>query len=235
MSTRRRVLLKLTGEVLLSQDKKSLTASVLNTIIMQIKKLHATYDFGIVIGGGNFFRGNQHGRLLGLTASAGHNVGMLATMMNGIIIKDLFEQHGLKTVLLSALPCSEIGSPITTQAITDALNQARIIVFMGGTGNPFFTTDTSAILRGLQMNADEIWKGTLVDGVYSSDPKKDPQAILLHTVSYQETLEHRYGIMDLTAFALASEHKMPIRIFNIFAADALQRVVEESGFGTRIS
>lgn len=235
MSTKKRVLLKLTGELLLSEDKKQLTAFTLNNLIRQLKELHSTHDFGIVIGGGNFFRGNQHGKALGLSAAAGHQVGMLATMMNGIIIKDLLEQQGLQTTLFSALTCPEIGSSITTQSIDNALQQGKILLFTGGTGNPFFTTDTSAILRGLQIKADEVWKGTHVDGVYSADPKKDPHAVLLSTVSYKEALEHRYGIMDATAFALAYEHRMLIRIFNIFTPHALKRASQEPHFGTRIA
>ncbi|MCL4229208.1 uridine monophosphate kinase [Candidatus Dependentiae bacterium] len=235
MSTKKRVLIKLTGELFLSHDKKRLTADVFTTLISDLKELHLTHDIGMVIGGGNFFRGNQHGKALGLTASAGHQIGMLATMMNGLIIKDLLEQHGFLVSLFSALTCPEVGESITSQALHEALGAGRILVFVGGTGNPFFTTDTSAILRGLQMGAQEVWKGTSVDGVYSDDPAKTADVTLLPKLSYQQVLKKRYGIMDATAFALAAEHCIPMRIFNIFVPGALMRAGRGEDIGTCIT
>ncbi len=231
---KKRILLKLTGEILFARDKSALSATKLNQVIDQIKKLASTHQFGIVVGGGNFFRGRQHGKKLGMTASVGHQVGMLATMMNGLILKDLFEQRNMHTSLFCAIPCPEIGAPTSQQAILSAMKREDMMVFTGGTGNPFFTTDTNAVLRGLQIEADEVWKGTSVDGVYDADPAKNSDAKLLREVTYKQALDMKLGIMDATAFALAGEHKQIIRVFNIFKKDALINAAKKKDFGSII-
>ena len=221
MNNKTTVLLKLTGEILISPTTHALDSQHMRSIAAQIKKLQNTHRFGIVIGGGNFFRGSKQGTALGLTPSVGHQIGMLATMMNGLIVKDLFEQEGLPCTIFCAVPASEIGSPISQQAIQTAHAHNSYMVFTGGTGNPFFTTDTTAILRGLQINAHEVWKCTSVDGIYNADPKTNPRAELLKSVSYNDALLNKLGIMDATAIALAREHRLPIRVFNIFSENAL--------------
>lgn len=231
---KKRVLLKLTGELLLSSDKKGLSADMMSTVIAQIKALRATHQFGIVLGGGNFFRGSVQGALLGITASVGHHVGMLATMMNGLIVKDLFEQQGFSVSLFSALSCPEIGLSTSQQSIDTALSLDHILLFAGGTGNPFFTTDTNAVLRSLQMQTKDIWKGTNVDGVYDADPRKNSNAQLLKEVSYSDALQNRLGIMDATAFAMAQQYDQEIRVFNIFTPDALLSVAKDTHFGSVI-
>lgn len=234
MNSKKRILLKLTGEIFLDPTTHALTAKRTTGIIEQIKKLSDTHQFGIVIGGGNFFRGNHQGVALGLTASVGHQTGMLATMMNGLILKDLFEQAGITTDLFCAITCPEVGKSISNQAIATALEQGHTLIFTGGTGNPFFTNDTNAIIRGLQIGAQQIWKGTNVDGVYTDDPRVDPNAQLLKTVSFDQALADKFGIMDLTAFALANQYKQTIRVFNIHAPHSLLQVAADTHFGTTI-
>ncbi len=233
MTSKKRILLKLTGEIFLTPER-GLTASHINRVITQIKQLAATHQFGIVIGGGNFFRGRDQGATLGMTASVGHQAGMLATMLNGLILKDLFEQQGMATTLLCAIACPEVGESISHQAILSASLAGSTIIFTGGTGNPFFTNDTNAVIRGLQIEADEIWKGTNVDGVYDADPRKNKQATLLKKVSYQQALDQNLGIMDATAFTLAKQHKQTIRVFNIFTPGALLEAARNNQFGTTI-
>lgn len=235
MTAKKTILLKLTGEVFMSRDKKSLDNTMLISIAQQIKQLENTYYFGIVIGGGNFFRGNTHGKALGITPSIGHQIGMLATVMNGLIIKDLFEQQGIVSTLFCAVPSSEIGVTISQQAIQHSIEKGSCLIFTGGTGNPFFTTDTTSVVRGLQINAVSIWKATHVDGIYNADPKINPNATLIKKISYQEALDKNLRIMDATAFALAREYRLPIRVFNIFTDNALIKASEDLEFGSIIT
>jgi uridylate kinase len=235
MNDRKKILLKLTGEVFLDPQTRALNATVINSVIVQIKKLNQTHQFGIVVGGGNFFRGNEHGKRLGLSASVGHQIGMLATLMNGLILKDLLENQGLHAALLCAMPSPEIGEAISQQSINGALAHDCTIVFAGGTGNPFFTTDTNAILRSLQIGADEVWKGTNIDGIYDADPKKNPHAKRLHTVRYGEAFEKKLGIMDLTAYAMAEQYDKTVRVFNIFEENALIKAAQDKEFGSIIT
>lgn len=234
MSEKKRILLKLTGEAFISTANNGLNPIVVNDLFTQIKTLSNNYQFGLVIGGGNFFRGKQHGKIMGITPPVGHQIGMLATLMNGLMVKDLLEQHGVTASLFSAITCPEMASSISQQAIENALLKDQVIIFAGGTGNPFFSTDTTAVLRSLQINADEIWKASHIDGVYSADPKKDPQAKLLKKSTYQYALEHKLGIMDATAFTLAAENKKTIRVFSAFEPNALIKASKEKDFGSTI-
>jgi len=235
MSNTKRILLKLTGEAFLSSDDQTLSATKINSIVTQIKKLSSTHQFGIVVGGGNFFRGRIHGPMLGMTPSIAHQVGMLATMMNGLILKDLLEQQGLSTAIFSAITCPQVGSPVSQQTIDAAVGRGQTTIFTGGTGNPFFTTDTTAVLRGLQIRAQEIWKGTKVDGIYTADPKKDPSAQLLKKITYRQALDEKLGIMDSTALALAQTHDEIIRVFDIFQNNALLLADKDPSFGSTIT
>lgn len=234
MNNRSKILLKLTGEIFLDPKTRELNATTVNSVILQIKKLHATHQFGIVVGGGNFFRGNEHGKRLGITASVGHQIGMLATLMNGLILKDLLEKQDLCAALLCAMPSPEIGEAISQQSINAALENDCTIVFAGGTGNPFFTTDTNAILRSLQISAPEVWKGTSIDGVYDADPRLHPNAKRLKTVRYTEAFEKKLGIMDLTAYAMAEQHDKKVRVFNIFEENALIKAAQDKEYGSII-
>jgi len=234
MKKKKRILLKITGTVLIDQKTKELTVSTIISLINQIKKLLTTHQFGIVIGGGNFFRGTQQGSKLGLTPSVAHMIGMLSTIMNGLIIKDIMEQQTLISSHFCALYCPEIGTTITTQKIMSALHNNHVLIFTAGTGNPFFTTDTNAVLRALQMHADEIWKGTNVDGIYTADPHKNPDAKFIPFLTYKQALDQHLTIMDATAFTLANHYKQRIRVFNIFTPDALYHAARDNTFGSTI-
>ncbi len=235
MSAKKTILLKLTGEIFLSPLTKNLDNAMIKNIAKQIKHLSPHYYFGIVIGGGNFFRGNVQGKALNITTSVGHQIGMLATIMNGLIIKDLFEQEEIPSTVFCALPSSEIGTPISQQAIKQTMEQGTCIIFTGGTGNPFFTTDTTAIVRGLQIQADAVWKATHVDGIYDADPRLNTHASLIKRISFQDALDKDLKIMDATAFALAKENKLAIRVFNIFQPNALLNAAESHDFGSIVT
>lgn len=234
MSTKKQILLKLTGAVMTDRSTGEFSQAHVHELIEQIKQLKATHKFGIVIGGGNLFRGSIQGKKVGLSPWVGHQAGMLATAMNGVILKDLFEQKGLSACHLSALDCQQVGLAITPQTIDHALKYDDVVIFSGGTGNPFFTTDTSAVLRALQINATEVWKGTAVDGIFDQDPLKNSNAKKILTISYAKILEKRLGIMDATAYALAEQYKMKIRVFDIFTPNALLQASNDAQFGSTI-
>ncbi|MFH1461764.1 MAG: UMP kinase [bacterium] len=224
----KKIVIKISGELLNSTDS-------LNQVIDQIKTLQLKYKIGIVIGAGNIFRGNQDSKNFGLEAAIGDNAGMLATIINGLILKSLLEKKGVNTKILSALPVPTITDSITQEKINSSLEKNKVIIFVGGTGNPFFTTDTNAILRALQMKADFVLKGTKVAGVFDSDPIKNKDAKLLKTINYNDFLTKNLQVMDLTAITLAKKHNLQIKVFNIFKENSLIKVLEEKDFGTLIS
>ncbi len=232
---KKRILLKLTGEIFLDRNHQTLSPTVANRLIEQIKKLQTSHLFGIVVGGGNFFRGNQHGKMMDLRPAISHQIGMLGTMMNGLMLKDLCEQQDVLAELFCAMPSPEVGKPVAQQTITSGLANQSVLIFTGGTGNPFFTTDTTAILRALQMEAEEVWKGTMVDGIYTADPIKVPTAQRLDTITYDQAIKEKLGIMDLTAYAMAERYQVPVRVFDIFAPNALLEVAQNPKFGSTIS
>lgn len=234
-----RILLKLTGTILQSSNTRSGKAihDFVVTLAEQLKVLHSRYHFGIVIGGGNFFRGDEQGVAYGISSSVGHQVGMLATVMNGFILQDIFRQVGIESTILSAQPLSGIGIAYTAhqENIDHALANNRIIIFAGGTGAPFFTTDTTAVVRALQMHSHIIWKATTVDGIYSANPHQNTHAEKYAQITYNEAIAKELGVMDLAAFVLAYKHKLQIRVFNIFDTQALIRAAEDISFGTLVS
>jgi uridylate kinase len=232
MIPKRRILLKLTGEAFLSTLNHELSPILIKKVFAQIKALQSSIQFGIVVGGGNFFRGKEHGARMDITPAIGHQIGLLATMMNGLVVKDLLEQQDVPTSLFSAVSCPEIASPLSQQGMDKALAQGHTLVFAGGTGNPFFSTDTTAVLRGLQIKAQEIWKATNIDGIYTADPKKNPLAERLPHVTFDYALEHKLKIMDTTAYVIAAENNLPIRVFSIFEPQALMHAAEEKKFGS---
>jgi uridylate kinase len=229
------ILLKITGEIFINRQDKTMTSTHLANLAQQIAQLKDTHQFGIVMGGGNFFRGASSHPKLKINKATGHQIGMLATMMNGLIVQDILTQHGHATTLVCALPAEGIGTYVSQEAITTALNAGHILIFTGGIGTPFFTTDTAAVVRALQMNAHQIWKGTTINGVYSDDPAKNPQAYLIKHLTMQDAIEKKLGIMDTTAYVLAQEHKQSIRIFNIFAENALVHAAHNPQFGSCIA
>lgn len=228
-SPKRLILLKLTGDILAEQQNQAVE------LVTQIKQLSATHQFAIVIGGGNFWRGNQQGQQFKIKAAVAHQVGLLATVMNALILQEIFWQHNLPTTVLSAVDCPRIAAPVSNNNIRTALNQAHCLIFAGGTGEPFFSTDTAAVVRALQINAHEIWKATNVAGIFTADPRLDPQAKLLKQVSYQMALAQNLQVMDQTAFILASAHQLPIRVFDLFAPAALVQAAQNSDFGSLLS
>ena len=229
MKAKKRILLKLTGTLLDPQH-----TTLIKSVLDNINALSETHQFGIVIGGGNFFRGRQHGAALGLRPAAGHSVGMLATLMNGVMLKDLMIQAGIPARLLTAIPCETIAQSINQDAIDDADAANEILIFAGGTGNPFFTTDTNAVMRALQMQADEVWKATNVDGVYTSDPRIEKTATIIKRLTHQDAIDRTLGIMDITALTLAKEYKIPIRVFTLFQNNALLETAQSPDIGSII-
>jgi uridylate kinase len=221
------LLIKISGEIFNNQ-------SLLHHVIEQIKQLTEQHNIGLVIGGGNFFRASKEGKAYGMSQSNADAVGMLATIMNGIILGDLFNAHGVQTNLLSAFAVPSIAQPIQPSTIADAFNTNKCIIFVGGTGNPFFTTDTNAILRALQINAKEVWKATKVDYIYDKDPMEHKNSKPYKTLSYRLFLEQDLKIMDATAITLAQEYRIPIRVFNIFTENALINAAHNGDFGSTI-
>ena len=228
------VLLKISGE-LLSNSTSQFNTQFIDSVIKQINELRTTIRFGFVIGGGNFFRGLRQGKELNLRQATADMVGMLGTMMNGIMLQELFEKAGIKTRLLSALEIPEAAEPVRQALIDKALTDNACIIFAGGTGLPYFSTDTTAIIRALQIGAHEVWKATKVDYVYSSDPLIDPSAQPLKRLTYQDALDKDLKIMDKSALVLAQEHALSLRIFNLFSPNALINVAQDKNFGSTIT
>ena len=230
MNKRKCILLKVSGTIFPLEQRPNTAYE----LVKQINQLKDTYQFGVVIGGGNILRGKNLEAFFKTKAMTNHYGGMLATMINGLFLNDLLEQEGLKTQLFSALYCPEIGTPISPESITQAKETKNCFVFAGGSGNPYVTTDTTAIIRALEINAEQVWKGTDVDGIYEEDPRHKSDTTFLPKISYQDALLKKIGIMDHTALALAQEHRITIRVFNIFKENALIQATKNIKFGSTI-
>jgi uridylate kinase len=224
------VILKLTGKIFLPEYN-----ATLRSIIEQLKHLVPTMNVGIVVGGGNIFRGNEQSADRGISSTAGHTIGMLATMINGVLLHDLLEQAGIPSIIMSGLSCPHVGVEPTHDAFQDAFALGKIIIFAGGTGLPFVTTDTNALVRALQIDAYEVWKATSVDGIYTADPITDPSATKLAVVSYQTAREQRLGFIDPVACTLAEQHTLPVRVFSIFEQNALVRLAHNEPIGSLLT
>lgn len=207
----------------------------IDSTIAQIKVLGEKHHLGLVIGGGNFFRGDQQGKVLGSSAAAAHQVGMLATLMNGLLLQDLLAQKAIPSRLESAFFCPQMAPPIAQESLEQAKKDKNILIFAGGTGAPFVTTDTAAVIRALQIGATTVFKATKVGGVYTDDPAKNPSAQKIDKLSHAEALKQNLKIVDRTALTLAQEHGINFRIFDISAPHALIRATEDSSFGSAIS
>lgn len=228
----KRILLKLSGESLMGKQEYGISSEMLTQYaseIKQAKELGA--EIAIVIGGGNIFRGLQ-GAAKGMDRVQGDYMGMMATIINSMALQAELEQQGLKTELLSGLAIEPICKETSRRRMISALEEGKIVLIAGGTGNPYFTTDTASTLRAIEMKADVILKGTRVDGVYTSDPEKDPTATKYSSLTYDEALSKKLKIMDLTAFALCQENKMPIYVFDMNTQGNLQKVVKGEHIGT---
>lgn len=221
----RRVLLKLSGEALLGQEASGLSQDIVFSIANEVKALQEKQvQVGIVIGGGNFFRGKQS-EALGLSRIPSDQMGMLATIINGISLQDVLRGLGCKVKLLSAIACGSFVEVYCSSKAKEYLEEGFVLIFVGGTGLPFFTTDTAAALRAIEIGAEILLKATKVDGIYDKDPKKHADAVKYESISYSEILSKSLGVMDLTAAALCMENRLPILVFDIFAQDGLKRAV----------
>lgn len=225
------ILIKLSGTVF---NLHSNVHDILNPIVTQLAELSQHVRLGIVVGGGNFFRASKEGRLLGLQRGTADTVGMLATMMNGLMLQDLLLQHNVKTTLLSALDAPGVAPSITQESLRKARAENQCIIFSGGTGLSYFSTDTNAIIRALQIDACAVWKATNVDGLYSADPAKNPDATLIKMITPEEVLMQRLAVMDATAITLALQHRVPIRIFNVFKPGNLRTALDREDIGSTI-
>ena len=209
----KRILLKLSGEGLMGEKSFGMSAQVINELAAQVKKVHQTgVDICMVVGGGNIFRGAKEASE-GIDRSVADQVGMLATVMNALYLQNAMEKIGLDVRVMSGLSVPQVCEPYMYRKALHHLEKKRVIIFAGGTGNPYFTTDTGAALRAAEMKCDALLKATQVDGVYDSDPKKNPKAKRFKTISYAEVLNQKLQVMDLTAVTLAQESKIPIVVF----------------------
>jgi len=230
----KRILLKLSGEALMGELDFGIDPKVLDRMALEIAQLRGLgVQVGLVIGGGNLFRGKALSEA-GLDRVAGDHMGMLATVMNALAMRDALERASMPTRVMSAIPMSGVVDHYDRRSAIRALNQGDVVIFSAGTGNPFFTTDSAACLRGIEINADLVLKATNVDGVYTADPKKDPTAEKYSLLTYSEVLEKQLGVMDLTAIVLAQDHDMPLRVYNMNDTGVLGRLMTGGDHGTLI-
>lgn len=228
----KRVLLKLSGEALLGKKQYGIDESVLSAYAQEIKlAADKGLEIAIVIGGGNIFRGVNNASD-GMKRAHADNIGMLATMINAMALQDALEQAGLRTRLQSAIKMEKIAEPFIRRRAIRHLDKGRIVIFGAGTGNPYFTTDTAAALRALEIDADILLKGTRVDGIFSADPEEDPTATRFSSIQGEEAIRRNLRVMDITAFTLCRESKLPIIVFNMNEKNNLLRVVQGSPIGT---
>lgn len=229
-----RILLKLSGEALMGDQQYGISGDRLREYAMDIKKVvDAGAQVGIVIGGGNIFRGVQ-GASEGMDRVQGDHMGMLATMINGLALQSALEEAGVYTRLQSAIKMDQIAEPFIRRRAVRHLEKGRVVIFGGGTGNPYFTTDTAATLRAIEINADVILKGTRVDGIYTADPEKDATATKYETLSFEEVYEKGLNVMDMTAFTLSKENDLPIVVFDMNTPGNLARVIKGEPIGTLV-
>lgn len=230
----KRVLLKLSGESLMGDNQFGIDPKMLRHYASEIKGLVALgVELAVVIGGGNIFRGIQ-AEGSGIEKVQGDYMGMLATCINGMALQSALEQQGVYTRLISAIEMSEIAEPYIRRKAIRHLEKGRVVIFSAGTGSPYFTTDSAAALRANEINAEVILKGTRVDGVYDSDPEKNPDAIKYDTVSFSKVIRLGLKVMDMTAFTLCQENNLPIVVFDINGEDNLSKIVCGESIGTLV-
>jgi uridylate kinase len=231
----KRILLKLSGEALMGDDAYGINRETITKIVTQIKEVaELGVQIAIVIGGGNIFRGVAPAAS-GMDRATADYMGMLATVMNAVALQDAMRHIGLNARVQSALNIEKVAEPYIRGKAIRYLDEGRVVIFGAGTGNPFFTTDTAAALRGIEMDAEIVLKATKVDGIYSDDPKKNPNATRYQTISFDEAISKNLKVMDATAFALCREQNMPIRVFSIFKEDGLKNVVLGKDEGTLVT
>jgi uridylate kinase len=229
-----RVLLKLSGEALMGPDAFGINRATLERMVADIGEVAALgVELAIVIGGGNLFRGVALGAN-GMDRATADYMGMMATVMNAMALQDAMRRAGLEARVQSALNIEQVVEPYIRPKAIRYLDEGKVVIFAAGTGNPFFTTDTAAALRGSEIGAQIVLKATKVDGVYSADPKKDPSATRFSALSFDEALSRKLQVMDATAFALCRDQKLPIKVFDITKPGALKRVVLGEDEGTLV-
>ncbi len=230
----KRVVLKLSGEALKGDDAHGIKPDVITEIAEEIARLHHLgVQIAIVTGGGNFFRGIRADQL-GIDRVAADYMGMLATVINGIALRDVLEKQGLPVILVSAMTIKEVAEPFVNKNVREHLSKGRIVIFSAGTGNPFFTTDTAAALRAVEIKADVFLKATMVDGVYDGDPKKIANLVKYDHISYDDVISRELKVLDITAVTLCKENNMPIKIFNITKPGNIVKAVTDKAIGTSI-
>ncbi|WP_374482889.1 UMP kinase [Zoogloea sp.] len=230
----KRILLKLSGEALMGDDAYGINQEVVTRIVSDVVEVtRIGVEVGIVIGGGNIFRG-MAGAATGMDRATADYMGMLATVMNAMALGDAFRAAGVNARVQSALRIDQVVEPYIRGKAIRYLEEGRVVIFGAGTGNPFFTTDTAAALRGSEIGADIVLKATKVDGIYTADPKKDPSATRFHKISFDEAITRNLAVMDATAFALCRDQRLPINVFSLFKSGALKRVVLGEDEGTLV-
>lgn len=228
----KRVLLKLSGESLMGDKNFGLDPVMLTHYAEEIKKvIDAGLQIAIVIGGGNIYRGMNESET-GIERAHGDYMGMLATVINGMALQAACEKAGLKTRLMSAIKMEQIAEPYIRRRAIRHLEKGRVVIFGAGTGNPYFTTDTAGSLRAIEIAADVILKGTRVDGIYTADPEKDPNATKYTSITFQDVIDQHLNVMDMTAFTLCQENNLPIIVFDINQKDNLSNLVAGADIGT---
>ena len=230
----KRILLKLSGEALMGDDQFGINRATIVRMVNEIAEVtRLGVQVAVVIGGGNIFRGVAGGAV-GMDRATADYMGMLATVMNSLALADTMEKAGLTARVMSAIAIEQVVEPYVRPKALQYLEEGKVVIFAAGTGNPFFTTDTAAALRGAEIGAEIVLKATKVDGVYSADPKKDPHATRYATITFDEVIGRNLEVMDATAFALCRDQKLPIKVFSIFKSGALKRVVLGEDEGTLV-
>ncbi|AWX45069.1 UMP kinase [Flagellimonas maritima] len=231
----KRILLKLSGEALMGEQQYGIDAQRLSEYAEDIKAvIEKGVEVAIVIGGGNIFRGLA-GSGQGMDRVQGDHMGMLATVINGLALQSALELQGVETRLQSAIKINEVAEPFIRRRAMRHLEKGRVVIFGGGTGNPYFTTDSAAVLRAIEIKADVILKGTRVDGIYSSDPEKDKTATKFDSISFNEVLSKGLKVMDTTAFTLSQENELPIVVFDMNTRGNLMKIVSGENIGTVVN
>ncbi|MDD6211959.1 MAG: UMP kinase [Clostridiales bacterium] len=233
MDKERRVLLKLSGEALAGDQKMGFDEETVKNVARQVKKsVDQGVKVAIVIGGGNFWRGRSNDSIDRVKAD---QIGMLATVMNCIYVSEIFRSSGMETEVFTAFPCGTMTTPFPKDAANNAWKAGKVLFFGGGTGHPYFSTDTGVVLRAIEMEADEILLAKAVDGVYDSDPKINPQAKKYDTISIEEVVAQKLGVMDLAASILCMENRMPMAVFGLDGEDSISEAMLGNITGTRVT
>lgn len=231
----KRILLKLSGEALMGDGEYGISSKVLSSYAAEIHSiLQEGIELAIVIGGGNIYRGVQS-EGAGFDRIQGDHMGMLATIINGMALQSALESIDIETRLLTAIRMEQVAEPYIRRKAMRHLQKGRVVIFGGGTGNPYFTTDTAATLRAIEIEADVILKGTRVDGIYTADPEKDPSATKYETITFDEVFQKRLSVMDLTALTLCQENNLPIKVFNMNIDGNLAKICKGENVGTLVN